>query len=47
MTDLPELVVYALTALLGVAAGMAFAAPAGRYRVFSTLSGALTTRDRG
>ncbi len=43
MTELPELVVYALTALLGVAAGMAFAAPAGRYRVFSTLSGALTT----
>lgn len=43
MTDFPELLVYALTALLGVAAGMAFATPAGRYRVFGTLSGALTT----
>ncbi len=34
---------YALTALVGVAAGMAFAAPAGRYRIFGTLSGVLTT----
>lgn len=43
MTDLPELAVYVLTALVGVAAGIAFAAPAGAYRVLGSVSGLLTT----
>jgi len=43
VADLPEPVVCALTPLLGLAAGIAFAAPAGKRRIFSTLSGALTT----
>lgn len=43
MTDLPELAVYVLTSLVGVAAGIAFAGPAGAYRVFGYVSGLLTT----